>query len=387
MKKLITMGILALMTTTVMAQGSDSYIVKTKGVKKVETPKTDAKQEAGSTTQEAEKPQDFVGRNFPRYGLCDWQDGMRFMVLPEKYDMLVNTFRDESNNKEVSNGYFRRKVMVYRGHAVGSNGRARLNFTCQDDNKQYYFELPNGNYEDYCYNKIGVPTLAYLGDVDIARSLLVGKTLVTTTTDYYVDTDYESDAADLVKVEKGQKVKVVAVGVGTRSFPVKIIVEGKDGSEFFQNVAMSKTNCGMRDDEFIVDNAKHQFYGSFAFEEEDERQQSASLGDYAQYMNKTVHLKYPTTMKVIRNGAGSRVVTMAKETTFRIDGMRPVRNSRYVTLTLSETVTGRLYTKNVTFKNENVTGDIDGQKEDYFEYIFSEGSGKTPVKTHTRRRR
>ena len=226
--------------------------------------------------------------------------------------MLVNTFRDESNNKEVSNGYFRRKVMVYRGHAVGSNGRARLNFTCQDDNKQYYFELPNGNYEDYCYNKIGVPTLAYLGDVDIARSLLVGKTLVTTTTDYYVDTDYESDAADLVKVEKGQKVKVVAVGVGTRSFPVKIIVEGKDGSEFFQNVAMSKTNCGMRDDEFIVDNAKHLFDGSFTFEEEDERQQSASLGDYAQYMNKTVHLKYPTTMKVIRNGAGSRVVTMAK---------------------------------------------------------------------------
>ena len=387
MKKLITMGILALMTTTVMAQGSDSYIVKTKGVKKVETPKTDAKQVAGSTTQEADKPQDFVGRNFPRYGLCDWQDGMRFMVLPEKYDMLVNTFRDESNNKEVSNGYFRRKVMVYRGHAVGSNGRARLNFTCQDDNKQYYFELPNGNYEDYCYNKIGVPTLAYLGDVDIARSLLVGKTLVTTTTDYYVDTDYESDAADLVKVEKGQKVKVVAVGVGTRSFPVKIIVEGKDGSEFFQNVAMSKTNCGMRDDEFIVDNAKHLFDGSFTFEEEDERQQSASLGDYAQYMNKTVHLKYPTTMKVIRNGAGSRVVTMAKETTFRIDGMRPVRNSRYVTLTLSETVTGRLYTKNVTFNNENVTGDIDGQKEDYFGYLFSEGSGKTPVKTHTRRRR
>ena len=387
MKKLITMGILALMTTTVMAQGSDSYIVKTKVVIKVETPKNDAKQGAGSTTQEADKPQDFVGRNFPRYGLCDWQDGMRFMVLPEKYDMLVNTFRDESNNKEVSNGYFRRKVMVYRGHAVGSNGRARLNFTCQDDNKQYYFELPNGNYEDYCYNKIGVPTLAYLGDVDIARSLLVGKTLVTTTTDYYVDTDYESDAADLVKVEKGQKVKVVAVGVGTRSFPVKIIVEGKDGSEFFQNVAMSKTNCGMRDDEFIVDNAKHLFYGSFTFEEEDERQQSASLGDYAQYMNKTVHLKYPTTMKVIRNGAGSRVVTMAKETTFRIDGMRPVRNSRYVTLTLSETVTGRLYTKNVTFKNENVTGDIDGQKEDYFGYHFSQGSGKTPDKTHTRRRR
>ena len=90
MKKLITMGILALMTTTVMAQGSDSYIVKTKGVKKVETPKTDAKQVAGSTTQEADKPQDFVGRNFPRYGLRDWQDGMRFIIVTHEMGFARN---------------------------------------------------------------------------------------------------------------------------------------------------------------------------------------------------------------------------------------------------------------------------------------------------------
>ena len=52
-----------------------------------------------------------------------------------------------------------------------------------------------------------------------------------------------------VKVEKNMEVKVVAVGVGTRSFPVKIIVADKRGNEFFQDVAISKTNSGMRDDD------------------------------------------------------------------------------------------------------------------------------------------
>ena len=68
-------------------------------------------------------------------------------------------------------------------------------------------------------------------------------------------------------VDLNKEVKVVAIGVGTRSFPVKIIVEDSDGNQFFQNVAMSKTNCGMRDDEFIMKKTKNLFYGSFALEE------------------------------------------------------------------------------------------------------------------------
>lgn len=385
MKKLITMACVALFATAAMGQTSDSYIVKTRGVKKVENRKTNATQQK-QESEEKEEPTDFVGRNFPCYGLCDWNDGMKFMVLPEKYDMVVNTFREQTTNKEVSNGYLRRKIMIYNGHTTASNGRERMNFTCQDDGKKYYFELPHGHFEDYCYNKKGVPTLAYLGDVDIARSLLLGKTLVTTATDYCVDTDYESDGFEQIKVQKGQKVKVVAIGVGTRSFPVKIIVEDRNGKDFYQNVAMSKTNSGLRDDEFIVDNAKHLFYGSFMLEDEDERIQQQKVGDYGQYMNKTFHLNYPTGMKVTRNGS-SRELTMAKGTTFRIDGMRQVRNSRYVTLTLTEVETGRRYNKDVTFTNEDVAGDIDGRREDYFDYLFTEGAGTTKKATTTRRRR
>ncbi len=367
MKKLIILTGLALATTGVMAQSADSYIVKTKGVKK-----TEAKVVKEKVDSEEPTGTDFVSQNFRYYSLCDWKDGMKFMVLPEKYDLVVNTFRDAGTGKEVPSGKLRRKIMIYNNHSVGQNGRARMNFTCQDDNRKYYFELPNGEFEDYCYSKTGVPTLAYLGDVDIAREKLMGQSLVTRATDYRVDVDYDSDSYNDVKVEKNMEVKVVAVGVGTRSFPVKIIVADKKGNEFYQNVAISKTNCGMRDDEFIVDNENFTFYGSFDLMTGEIKVSS----DYAQYMGKTIYTKYATSMMTKGGGKDNRVVKVPKLMTFRIDGMTPIRNSNYVTLTLSETETGRTYSKDVTFVNESVVGDIDGQKEDYFGYLFGFGEGK-----------
>ncbi|MBQ5407962.1 MAG: hypothetical protein IIU12_05905, partial [Prevotella sp.] len=340
MKKLIILAGLAFAANTAMAQSADSYIVKTKGVTKTETKAVKVKANA----EDQAAGNDFVSQNFRYYSLCDWQDGMKFMVIPEKYDLVVNTFRDAGTGKEVSSGKLRRKIMIYNNHTVGENGRARMNFTCQDDNRKYYFELPNGSFEDYCYSKTGVPTLAYLGDVDIAREKLMGHSLVTRSTDYRVDVDYDSDSYQDVKVEKNMEVKVVAIGVGTRSFPVKIIVADKRGNEFYQNVAISKTNSGMRDDEFIVDNEKYTFYGSFDLMTGETRVSS----DYAQYMGKTIYTKYATSMTTKGGGKDNRVVKVPKLMEFRIDGMAPIRNSNYVTLTLTETETGRIYSKDVT---------------------------------------
>ena len=119
---------------------------------------------------------------------------MKFMVMPEKYDMVVKTFRDPAQNgREVSSMTLRHKIMIYKGHTEGSDGHAHINFLCQDDNKMYYYEVPNGTFEDYCYGKMGVPTLAYLGDVDIAREMLIGKTLFTKTTLFRIDTEYDGD--------------------------------------------------------------------------------------------------------------------------------------------------------------------------------------------------
>ena len=111
MKRMVLLAGLAFALLTATAQDSP-YIVKTKGVKK--TVKK-AKEDAAALEEENEAT-DFMGRNFRFYSMCDWKEGMRFMVIPEKYDLLVTTFRDATNDKGVNNGMLRHKIMIYKGH-------------------------------------------------------------------------------------------------------------------------------------------------------------------------------------------------------------------------------------------------------------------------------
>ena len=292
---------------------------------------------------------------------------MKFMVMPEKYDLVVNTFCDASNGKEVSSGKLMHKIMIYKNHTETPEGFARINFTCQDDGKAYYYQIPRGSFDDYCYGKMGVPTLAYLGDVDIARSLLMGKTLYTRTTLYREDTDYHGDGYAEVKVPNNEEVKVVAIGVGTRKFPVKIIVADKNGKEFYQNVAMSKTNSGMRDDEFIMDNKKFTFYGSFELADEN----IAAAKEYASYIGQTYYTRYRTTMT---NEQGKKVTVM-RLSTFTIKAIQAQNGTKYMKLSLKSLKTGEVFYKDVCFvHDDNVAGDIDGHREDYFNYLFIKGT-------------
>lgn len=371
MKRTIFMAGFALLFLAASAQQTaNDYIVKTKHAKKVVS--TEETADDSVKPEGEQKVHDFISENFRFYSLCDWYEGMKFMVLPEKYDMVVKTFHDSSTGNEVSSMSLKHKIMIYKGHTIGSDGHAHINFECQDNHKSYYYEVPNGTFDDYCYGKMGVPTLAYLGDVDTAREKLIGKTLFTKTDLYRIDTDYDGDGFQEVKVEKNINVKVTAVGVGTRSFPVKIIVEDENGNEFYQNVAISKTNSGMRDDEFIMDNTKFTFAGSFELQDAT----MTVLKDLASYMGTVVHTKYTTEM-ITRGDGKERVLKVPRLTAFTIENVMPKNNSTYVTLTLKEQESRRIYFKDVTFVNdENVTGDIDGRREDYFGYLFAMGEGK-----------
>lgn len=168
------------------------------------------------------------------------------------------------------------------------------------------------------------------------------------------------------------EVKVTQVGVGTRSFPVKIIVEDKNGNEYYQNVAISKTNCGMRDDEFVTDNSKFLFAGSFELQDAI----MAVSHNLEQYLNKTVHTKFTTDM-ITKGDGRERTLKVPRMTAFTIEAIMPKANSNYFTLTLKETESRRIYFKDVTFvESDNVTGNIDGQRNDYFGYLFAMGQGR-----------
>lgn len=364
MKRLFILTGLAIAALTAMAQ-DNPYIVKTKNVKK-----TMVSASTGRNNADEVEPKDFLGMHFRYYSMCDWNEGMRFMVVPEKYDILVNTFCDATSGEKVSNSNLIHYIMVYKGHEELVDGRVHINFHCESDGKDYYYEIPYGTYDDYCYGRQGVPTLAYLGDVDKARELLMDQLLLTRTQSFREDTEYDGDGYRELTMPKNRLVKVVAVGVGTRSFPVKIVVEDEDGRQFYQNVAMSKTNSGMRDDEFTVDNEKFLFTGSFDYSD-------ASMpvsSDVKSYLNQVVHTKAVVSMS--SKGSGKvRDVKVPRFTGFIIDEIKPVKNSSYYTLTLRETESRRVYYKDVTFTEESVVGDGNGDEEDYFGYIFGMGEG------------
>lgn len=356
--------IVSLVLVVLTASAQNSYIVKTSNVKnKVATAQTGSSANAdGEDEQEAT---DFVGKNFKFRSLCDWTEGMKFMVMPERYDMIVNTFHDATTGKEVSSNRLRQKIMIYKNHTSELDGSERVNFLCQDDNKYYYYEIPSGTFDDYCYGKMGIPTLAYLDDVDKARELLKDAVLYTTTDVYRIDTDTEGEGFEEVRVDRNKQVKVKAIGVGTRSFPVKIIVVDEKGNEFYQNVAISKTNCGMRDDEFVMDNVKHTFYGSFRLSDSN----LATSEEYKMYVGRDVYNRYYTQMQ----NAKGKTVNILRLSSFVIQAIEAQSNTNYVKMTLKSHRTGEVFTKQVTFVNENVAGDIDGQKEDYYGYLFKEG--------------
>ena len=363
MKRLFIAAVLMIAAIGVQAQAS-KYIVKTKGAKKAAV----ATQDAESDAPKEEKAHDFLSQYFRHVSMCDWQEGMRFMVIPDKKDLVIKTFADAATGQMVSNTKLRHKIMVYKGHENTGGLHEHVNFVCEDDGKAYYFEVPTATFDDYCFGKLGVPTLAYLGDVDTAIEVFKDKTLFTMADEYYVDTEIDGDGYTAIfDVKEGTEVKVVAVGVGTRSFPVKIIVADESGREFYQNVAISRTNSGMRDDEFDISNMKiHTFKGAFEMPTDNMAASSA----YKKYIGQEVFTLYSTNM-VDASGKSTKV---ARLSTFKIRDIRVQRGTRYVKMTLQGMGTGKTYTKEVTFVSQDVSGDIDGTHEDLFTKLFASGN-------------
>ena len=67
-------------------------------------------------------------------------------------------------------------------------------------------------------------------------------------------------------------------------------------------------------------------------------------------------------------------VRMARLSQFTIKKIEPIDNSNYVKMTLQSAKDGYQYFLEVTFKNTYVAGDIDGKKENYYGFLFGEGT-------------
>ena len=116
MKRTLLATCMAFLMVTAYAQ--NSYIVKTSGVLEGTRLET--------LNQEEETAIDFISQNFKFQSLCDWQEGMKFMVIPSEYDMVVKTFTDAATEKDVSSVKLRHKIMIYMGHEEDKDGHERI---------------------------------------------------------------------------------------------------------------------------------------------------------------------------------------------------------------------------------------------------------------------
>lgn len=344
----------ALLCSTLSVSAQGGYFVKTQQ-------QTSAKSGKESATTPEE---DFINANFRYYSLCDWQPGMKFMVLPERKDLIIPTFKSTETGRNVSSGDLKYKIFEYLGVEETEQGAIRFMFDCE--NKTYYHEVKNASLGSYCSKpKAGINTLAFLGDVDSAKELLTGQTLYTRAEKYRIDDNTAAGGYKEIEIPNNTKVTVVGIGVGSRAFPVKIVVKDDKGREYYQSVAISKTNCGMIDTEFIMDLKPMWFPNSFAFNDANKSIEENLLERYA---GKDVYTKESCDME-----AGKGPKRINRYTQFVIKNIEAINNSPYVKMTLTD-LEGNLYTKEITFKRESVAGNIAGENENFFTDVFGQGN-------------
>ena len=173
------------------------------------------------------------------------------------------------------------------------------------------------------------------------------------------------DYRDVI-VDEDMEVKVIAIGVGTRNFPVKIIVEDRHGNEFYQNVAISKTNLGMRKEDFEDnDNTKYLFAGSFEVVED---VMAINNYNYRAFIGKIIHTKYPTKLL---NETSRKVQSIPRLTGYQIESITPHKTDDKATIRLKNTILGSYFTADMI-----LDVNLAENQEDYFGYIFAPGPGK-----------
>ncbi len=342
----------------------NKYLVWTANVKVVREGEDEG---SARLTTEISRAATFFANHFPYRSMCEWTPGMRFMVVPEKRDMVIRSFADSKTRKFVGNMSLRYKILVYDG--VERNAvHDRLLFHEEESGDGYFYDLPTRKFEEYCFTRKGVPALAYLGDVDSAAVYLMGKQLETTNNQYNVDVTTTSYGYDKIPVEKGTIVTVKGVGVGSHHFPVKLIVEDESGNQFFQNVMISGTNSGVAEDELKgTDDEKHTFDGSFRLLDEKKLLRSKK---YSNYIGKNVITLHATSMFTKKRVEQH----IPRLTELQITDISSIPGSDYFELTLM--LDSMVFTKMITFERRtSLTEDvIKGVRDDYFGTLFRVGS-------------
>lgn len=309
--KRIALILLCFITGIAIATAQNDYVVKTS-------------QHKNSDLSEEEQ---FVEENFPLKTLCSWTPGLRFMFIPDGNDMFVPIFSSYETGKEVDSSKLKYKFFEFDGTEekskethVGTNYSTRFIFTCEGD--KYYYEFKGNRLNEICEQnpRANINGLVYLPDVDTARNLLIGKVVYTNFSTARIDDSNSYAGYKTVSVPKDEKVTITNIGVGSKSYPVKVVFENSKGNSYYVEVALSRTNSGMDKSDFQADKKMKYFPNAFSF---NNRQAMTIENLKNKYIGMPVYPKETMSVKC-------RIRTEGKETEHQ------VRLLRYTSLHIKE---------------------------------------------------
>ncbi|NDW11802.1 hypothetical protein D0T50_02725 [Bacteroides sp. 214] len=293
--KAITIFTLLFLAVSGNCLAQNDYLVKT------------AKTGSAATSTEERLVED----NFPYYSICEWTPGMKFMFIVDERSSFISILKSPANDRDVDNSKFQHKILEFKGYETvekeGYTGKSistRFLFECEGE--PFYHEVKNQSPAEICANnqRAFIGSLAYLGDVDTAREFFVGKTLRTVSTNFFVDDHSSQNGFKTATVARNEEVKVTAIGVGSREYPVKIIFEDKNGNSYFTQLAFSKTNSGLLASDFTGERHNRAFQNVFSFEDKDMKAQgnlkSKYVGKAAYPNNEITATKDGSTVKLAR---------------------------------------------------------------------------------------
>ena len=130
-------------------------------------------------------------------------------------------------------------------------------------------------------------------------------------------------------------------------------------------MAISKTNCGMRDDEFVTDNAKYLFKNSFELVDDI---MAVNSYNYKVYLGRIIHTKYPTAML---NEVTKKVQAIPRMAEYQIETITPHKTDDKATIKLKNTTLGTFFFIDMVLDSHRAE-----RQEDYFGYLFAPGPGK-----------
>ncbi len=356
MRRMILSSLLCLLGMIQLTAQND-YIVKT-------TPMTE-----GTVISNEEQ---FIYDNFPMRMLCNWVPGMKFMYLPEPREMYKPLLVSYTTERDIDNGKLQNKIFEFVRTEekavelhIGTNYSTRFIFEC--DSTLYYYEVKGMSLEEICMKnpRASINGMVYLGDVDIARQLLIGRSFYTKGTTARVDDPNSYTGFREVPLAENSRVTITNVGVGRKETPVKLIFETSDGRSFFMEVALSRTNSGLNINDFQGDKKMKYFVNVFSINDRDVNTVEAIK---KKYVNMPVYPKQniPVVGRFLtEESTGS--VHLLRYTPLRIKDVLVTPPNTLVTVVL-EDVHGHTYNVEADLKYNVVT-----KNDNFFDDLFAFG--------------